>query len=385
MLCPDLWRFVPPSYSNTILVSSSWSNDRRSDKMRKEINSRHFNHTLSIILPACGRSTANELEEKLSVANDPGHCSLVRQFPLIEALRHEFREAFVRQGTIYAITAKGRLESDDCVALRPDGVLHLSLHSETHQRLALGDSLVTHHNGKYVLKLDLRSTLSDDVQRVDRLRDRLTAEAFTCDLLIRWIPPIHCSTLLGTAADVVVSSTSLEHYLATLRRLTVISLPINTFIRTERRDEFIPMLGDSVKNDFCTVVELLEYIGMIVLGCETVADDYLNEYSFDTTSAISANDSTWLLHGQGVFTPEEVNRTIDLLARLVSESETKLLPWVALHVQGFSNVPIGRGDQGEKGICWDSDNAYTIIIDKFGKVLWNQMTGISGRGPIQKE
>uniref|UniRef100_A0A2M4CRJ7 Putative ribonuclease p 40kda n=1 Tax=Anopheles darlingi TaxID=43151 RepID=A0A2M4CRJ7_ANODA len=395
MLCPELWRFPQPTYSRTTLMCSSWTEGKASDKVRREIRARQFNRTVSIVLPVCQRSAVDELDRELRAATRAGsYCCLVRQCPLVELLRQEFLEAFVRRGRIFAISAVGSLETDDCVALTPDGILLLNLHQETFQRLGISDSLVTHRKDKYVVKLDLMSTspeTSGGGPRIERVRERFVTESLACDLLIRWLPPNDCSTMLGVAPELTISPASLERYLTGTRGLTVVQVPAISYKRRELSDEAIPLLSRDKDDECCTHDELLEYFGMLVLDCDTVEEEYLNEYTLDGNRIENdAATGNWHIQINGMLSPMEVESLADTLARFVINKSNHAPPesgllWVGLHVQCHSNVPASRGDQGEKGMGWNSENAYTIIIGSDGAVICNLIVGISGKGSTKNE
>uniref|UniRef100_T1E897 Putative ribonuclease p 40kda n=1 Tax=Anopheles aquasalis TaxID=42839 RepID=T1E897_ANOAQ len=395
MLCPELWRFPQPTFSRTTVTCPSWTEGKTSDKIRREIRARQFNSTVSIVLPVCQKSEVDELDRELRATTRPGsYCCLVRQCPLVELLRQEFLEAFVRRGRIFAISATGRLETDDCVALTPDGILLLNLHRETFQRLGLSDSLVTQRKGKYVVKLDLMLTSPETTgsgPRIERVRERFEAESLACDLLIRWLPPTDCSTMLGVTPELTISPASLERYLTVARGLTVVQVPAINYKRRDLNDEAVPLLSRDKNDECCTHDELLEYFGMLVLDCDTVEEEYLSEYTLDGNRIENdAATRNWHIQINGMVSPMEVEGLVDTLAKFVTNRINESPPqagvlWVGLHVQCHSNVPSSRGDQGEKGMGWNCENAYTIIIGSDGAVLCNLLVGISGKGATKNE
>ncbi|XP_035775527.1 uncharacterized protein LOC118457788 [Anopheles albimanus] len=395
MLCPELWRFPQPTFNRTTLTCSNWTEAKASDKIRREIRTRQFNRTISIVLPVCQKSAVDELDRELRAATRTGsYCCLIRQCPLVELLRQEFLEAFVRRGRIFAISAVARLETDDCVTLTPDGILLLNLHRETFQRLGLSDSLVTHRKGKYVVKLDLMSPFPESSgggPRIERVRERFLAESLACDLVIRWLPPTDCSTMLGVPPELTISPASLERYLSVTRGLTVVQIPAIKYIRRALNDEAVPLLGRDKADECCTHDELLEYFGMLVLDCDTVEEEYLSEYTLDGNRIENdAGTRNWHIQINGMLSPMEVEDLVDALARFITRRSVNRPPesgvlWVGLHVQCHSNVPSSRGDQGEKGMGWNSENAYTIIIGSDGAALCSLLGGISGKGATKDE
>uniref|UniRef100_A0A8D8FAU3 Ribonuclease P protein subunit p40 n=1 Tax=Culex pipiens TaxID=7175 RepID=A0A8D8FAU3_CULPI len=134
MLCPEVWRFEPPSHE---IIQKTGTLDlheqsRKKDPIRNGIRSHHFNQLITVVLPDVP-SIPVAVETALA---DSDHY-LVRNVSLRALTNRAFLEGFVKRGTFYAVSFRTRLDTDDCVAVTPAGVLVLHLNKETYQTLGL--------------------------------------------------------------------------------------------------------------------------------------------------------------------------------------------------------------------------------------------------------
>uniref|UniRef100_A0A1Q3FCQ3 Putative ribonuclease p protein subunit p40 n=1 Tax=Culex tarsalis TaxID=7177 RepID=A0A1Q3FCQ3_CULTA len=134
MLCPEVWRFEPPSHeiiqkTGTLDLSEK---PPKKDLIRNGIRSHHFNQMITVVWPDVA-SIPVAVETALA---DSDHY-LIRNLQLRALTNRTFLEGFVKQGTFYAVSFRTRLDTDDCVAVTPAGILVLHLNKETYQTLGL--------------------------------------------------------------------------------------------------------------------------------------------------------------------------------------------------------------------------------------------------------
>lgn len=381
MLCPELFKFPIPTYNVDCI---KWAPITKCTKFKEEIKSLQLVRTLSVVIPA------NEGPVVETIANDleSGSCSLylVKQLPLAELVRREFLEAFVKRGQLHGISPKTRLETDDCAAIFPDGTLRLSLNRETYHCVKSCSTIKSRRRDKYVVEIDLKSPGA---------KDQLEKETLAFDMILRWIPP-EVPSNLGGNSGMAVSVKSLERYFSDLRSMQIVNLPPAGSKLVKLDEMAIPLLEKpdkpksktavSDKQVFFTPDELMEYIGLLVLDCETVPSECMRPFTPDKCT--KQVESVWLLNQQGLFTIKEIQQAIDQLVEFVEEQKQTspgqhAIPWVALHVQGFPNLPLTVAGSRECGIGYDHDSAYTIVIGGEDDVLWRKMFGCSGKGPIE--
>lgn len=159
MLCPEVWRFDPPSHEviqKTGTLSLGDQSAGKKDLIRNGIRSHHFNQMITVVLPDVS-SIPVSVETVLS---DSDHY-LVRNLPLRALTNRTFLEGFVKRGTFYAVSFRTRLDTDDCVAVTPGGVLVLHLNKETYQSLGLEgrvSQFARKRNSKYEYDAEARAT-----------------------------------------------------------------------------------------------------------------------------------------------------------------------------------------------------------------------------------
>ncbi|XP_050070427.1 ribonuclease P protein subunit p40-like [Anopheles maculipalpis] len=366
MLCPELWKFPTPSYTVERLVSTSnWEKLKKTHKIRKAIEAQQLNRIVSVVIPANEPQFIQGLEVDFSGPN----CTLyrVRHFPVMEMLKREFMEGFVKRGTMYAISTNTNLETKNCAAITPSGELIMSIHRETLEKLEgnFTTSARSPNGNKCVIKIDLTSP---DAKK------QLKNTTLAFDLTLRWIPPGDEYSNSGTSGK--VSASSIAKYLRDNCQLQVetVSAGCRKMVRS---DESIPktdhtdnLFTENSEQSLCTNDELLEYIGMLALDCKTTSDEYVSSYRIDEPDR--KTETVSIFHGHGIITAEEIERCIMRVVTLLSECET--IPWVGMHVQGFANVPLTSASRGEAGIYWNYDSGYTMVITS-QKLLWSRCFG----------
>ncbi|XP_049296832.1 ribonuclease P protein subunit p40-like [Anopheles funestus] len=366
MLCPELWKFPTPNYTVERIVSPSWNKMKNMGKMRKELETYPLKRMVSVVIPANEPQCLVGLEADFSVDS----CTLyrVRQFPVMELLKKEFIDAFIKRGTLYAVSTNAKIECEDCAAITPSGELIMSLHRETKQKLqgSFHTNVQSRNGEKCVIKIDLKS---------ENAREQLKEAMITFDITLRWVPPDNNYTNANTGMGGKVCGSSIAKYLRDIRKLNVENVAAGCK-KVMRYNEPIPAMkvnnlsSDETGETTSTNDELLEYIGMLALDCTTMPIEYVSSYMVDEPQ--QTHDTVSTFHRDGLITADEIERSIMRLVDLAEECHN--IPWVGLHVQGFSNVPLNIASQGENGIYWDYDSAYTIVITK-QNLLWSKTFG----------
>uniref|UniRef100_A0A182W5W7 Uncharacterized protein n=1 Tax=Anopheles minimus TaxID=112268 RepID=A0A182W5W7_9DIPT len=362
MLCPELWKFPVPTYKVERIVSPNWTTMKKMGNLRMEAHP--LKRMVSVVIPANEPQCLVGLETDFSVDS----CELYRvmEFPVKEMLKKEFVEAFIKRGTLYAVSSDANIESEDCAAITPSGELIMSLHDQTIERLQGNFNIckVSHNGLKSVVKLDLKSP---------NVRKELKETTLTFDITLRWIPPDNEHGKFNNAIDGTVSSSSIANYLRNICHLNVEEVAAGCK-KELRFEEPIPMMDvNNLSSDDTGRTsndEILEYIGLLALGCTTAPMEFVSSYMLDEPP--QRTDTVSIFHRQGLITAEEIDRSIKRLVALVDECCT--IPWVGLHVQGFSNVPLDFVNHGGIGVHWNYDSAYTMVITK-KNLLWSKSFG----------
>lgn len=335
--------------------------------VRKESVVHPLKRMVSVVVPANEPQCLLGLESDFAVDS----CTLyrVRKFPVKEMLKKEFVEAFVKRGTLYAVSSNGNLEVENCAAITPSGKLIMSLHYETKEKLkgTFNTSVRSHDGLKSVITIDLNSPTA---------RKQMREVTLTFDVTLRWIPPDNEHGKFSSKIDGTVSSSSIANYLRNVCQLNVEEVT-GGCKKVLRYDEPIPMMdvnnlsaeetGQTAgRND-----ELLEYIGLLALECTTTPMEFVSSYMLDEPQL--RTDTVSIFHRDGLITADEIERSVVRLSKLVDECRT--IPWVGLHVQGFSNVPLdSAANEGSSRVHWNYDSAYTMVITS-QNLLWSKSFG----------
>uniref|UniRef100_A0A182MVH4 Uncharacterized protein n=1 Tax=Anopheles culicifacies TaxID=139723 RepID=A0A182MVH4_9DIPT len=319
--------------------------------LRAEAETHPLKRMVSVVIPANEPQCLLGLESDFAVDS----CTLyrVRKFPVMEMLRKEFAEAFIKRGTLYAVSSNASIQSEDCATITPAGELIMSLHYQAVQKLQGNFNIsVRSRNGlKSVIKIDLKSSDA---------RKQLKEATLTFDMTLRWIPPDNKHFTNNEGGTVRASS--IAKYLRNICNLDVEDV-VAGCNKVLRYDEPIPMMdvnnlsSDDTGQTSCTNDDLLEYIGMLALDCVTMPIECVSSYMVDEPQ--QRTDTVSVFHREGLITSEEIDRAVVRLAKLVDECRT--IPWVGLHVQGFPNVPLDFVNHGRSGVDWNYDSAYTMI------------------------
>ncbi|XP_058444821.1 ribonuclease P protein subunit p40-like isoform X2 [Malaya genurostris] len=365
MLCPEVWRFSAPSHEILQKTGTIDLKKQKKDPIINGIRSHHFNQMITIILPDASSIPAT-LEATLA---DSDHY-LVRNLSLDALVARSFIEGFVKRGTFYAVSFRTRLDTEDCVAVTPNGTLVLHLNKETYQTLGLEgrvSQFARKRNTKYVVQIDLK-TLRPESKHYERIRARLGREILgQFNVQIAWTPPpktgdsgVICpSSVAKYFADDATGAVKVELMPTLVKTHQEYGLKVPVFSLTEPHDEV-----------YCNASELIEYMGMLALSCDLEEQDYVNSYDFCGERVEVGNAK--VMHWRGLFTTVQVQSVYQQLLGFLEKE--KHVPWLGMYVHGFADSPISFGMR-ENYFHTDGDNSYAVVVNPKGEYLWYQLVG----------
>lgn len=210
-------------------------------------------------------------------------------------------------------------------------------------------------------------TLQPETKHFNRIRECLGRDCLgRFDLQISWTPP--------KAADICPSSVA--KYFADLaladQEIKVEVMP--TLIKTHQEYGLkVPLLNLNEQNrdddkEYCSGSELVEYMGMLALSCNTVEEEYLNSYDFCGERVEIGNAK--VMHWSGFFTPGQVEAICSAMRRALQVDQN--VPWMGMYVQGFSHSPVSFGIR-ENYFHTDGENCYAVVMNPHGEYLWYQV------------
>ncbi|XP_055608071.1 ribonuclease P protein subunit p40-like isoform X2 [Uranotaenia lowii] len=366
MLCPEVWRLSAPSHEinqKTGFLNLKEHESNRKDPIRNGIHSHPFNQLITVVLPDC-----SEIPKPLeSILADSDHY-LVRNLSLQALVRRPFVEGFLKRGSFYAVSFRTRLDVDDCVAVTPGGILVLHLNKETYQTLGLEGQLsqfARKRRSKYVVQIDLKA-LQPETKEYSRIVDRLGADDLgRFDFRITWTPP---ESNEGSSS---ICPSSVAKYFASEAEVQVELMPTAVKVHQEcslQVPEF--SLRQDEGKEYCSGDELIEYMGMLALSCDTDQEEYLNSYDF--CGERIETGTAKVIHWKGFFTTVQVESVYQAVCRALENEKSAF--WIGLYVHGFSDSPISFGMR-ENYFHTDGENSYAVVINPNGEYLWYQVVG----------
>ncbi|XP_075975631.1 ribonuclease P protein subunit p40-like [Anticarsia gemmatalis] len=145
MLCPEVWNFPPPK------VMESKREHQDIESVQNTVNKNCFYKSLIITCP-------DEIQPPSSiqgmVSEDTDYYKL-SECSLTEFVEPVFIESFVKNGTIYCLTADRNCIIQNCAAITPDGVLTLHILDYIYQTLGFEGTKRPHNY--YEINIDLKT------------------------------------------------------------------------------------------------------------------------------------------------------------------------------------------------------------------------------------
>ncbi|KAM9321721.1 ribonuclease P protein subunit p40 [Pholidichthys leucotaenia] len=319
----------------SVLVSESSSFQDEKNRVRRQVELLSYNYKVSLLLPECS-STPSHLD---SVINGFSSFFLIRNMPIYGLLDKDFLETAVYQGSVYGLSYRTRIDEDTCVALRPNGRLHLSLDKDSFELLGLeGKPSRFNHRLKtrYVVSVDLTdSSMTPGGRGYQRLLTGLKSRLqLQTDFLLCHHPG---------------GRTSLQPLLS-------------RYEWSEHRPEVVHrFLHDLSCPDprSCDPHSLLEWLGAVDadISCENSSSSFLS--SLVPPDPRTTTHNALSVSVRGLLLPQDVLRLLDKLRYYLEHHQ--LESWVSLTVHGFVDSPVSWGDN-EHGVLRGGENFYTVFL-----------------------
>lgn len=329
-MCADLSR-TP----RTLLVRERSSFLDPRSRLGSQVEQLHYNYKVSLLLPQC-TSPPSHLD---SVLDSMSSFYLLNNLPIHKLLDEQFLKTAVYPGGVYGLSYRTRIDEDNCVALLPNGRLHLSLDKESFELLGIEGkpSKFNHRTSKrFVVSVDLTgSTMAPGgrgyLRLLTGLKSRLQLQT---DFLLSHHPGGRAS-LEPLLSDCDWS----EHRPEISRsRLTDLSCPA---LRS------------------CDPHSVLEWLGAVD------ADVCLENSSSSFLSTLVCPEPVTLLSGAvrisvcGLLLPHDIQQLISQLRHHLEQPGSE--SWVALTVHGFADSPVSWGGK-EHGFLRGGENFYTLLM-----------------------
>lgn len=314
MIYPDIFNFSPPSSHLTSSITSI-------EKIPDLIQANHqFNHLVCITLPDCFQipDSINTL-----LTQDCQYYK-VKQLALAELIKPIFVLAFVKKGKLLAISEHSNVHAEDGFAFSEQGLLTLTLHVETYQKLGLeGKACANNANSRVVNVNVVEESFVPNKKNYERVKSRLETLNLSFDVILSWEPN-----------DESVCPSSIAQYLSNAGYEIEVCDPA---LRTiHKYDTKIP---DLISN---TPRSILEWLGAVALDCD------MSKIDVDAQDELEV--PTLAILGRGFYSRRKVQELFQALITFMKKSPVR---WVSLHVQDFA----------AKNMIHARDRHSTILID----------------------
>lgn len=331
-MCADLSR-TP----RTLLVRDRSSFLEERSRLETQVEQQHFNYKVSLLLPQC-TSCPSHLD---SVLDSMSSFYLVKNMPAYKLLDENFLKAAVYPGGVYALSYGTRIDEDNCVALLPNGHLHLSLDKDSFELLG-----VEGKPSKFNYRTSRRFVVSVDLTDVTMTPGRagylrlLTGLKSRLQLQTDFLLSHHPGG--GATLKTFLSDCDWSEHRPEINRRCLMDLSCPT----------LPS---------CDPHSVLEWLGAVEADvcCDNSSSSFLSTLTCPEPATRLSN--ALRISTVGLLLPHDIKRLIDQLRHHLEQPGSE--SWVSLTVHGFVDSPVSWGEN-EHGFLRGGENFYTLLMFK---------------------
>ncbi|CAN7948498.1 unnamed protein product, partial [Ixodes hexagonus] len=192
---------------------------------------------------------------------------VVRDLSLKELVVWDFLAAFVKRGCLFGLSVNTDLSTGQCVAVTPDGKLHLTSQEDVFHSLGLEGSVRAESSKShkvYESTVDLvKECFYPGKKNYERVVQALTrAEVdFVCDVAFVWRPPSECDNVspLSVGEYFGKKGYTVDRCEPTYAFAQQFSLPV---------PKMAAILADRTMADDTTLLEVRGWLGAVVCGVD---------------------------------------------------------------------------------------------------------------------
>lgn len=316
---------------------------------KKSIERCNFVHAVQLVLPGSYR-----LPDYLRQLMSEREYQVVRKLPAEELLSWDFLEAFVRRGKLSALSVGTSLSTGNCVAVTPEGKLHLSLQEDVFRGMGIEGTLSatsSKSHKTYEAKVDLlQEWLYPGKSGYDRLLAALkrAGENLVCDMALCWEPP------QGETASPFSPGDFLR------KRGFAVDHCRPSYSFSQEFSLTVPKMEDQLgRADDASLLEVHEWLGAVVCNVDTrpAEDEFVSSYhcpepSEDVGQLFVAQ---WLGFFPGVCLEQLLSK---LRERLADEG----MPFCGVVAHGFDDDPTRRRTGQMSLLLWPSTETSFLLL-----------------------
>ncbi|KAK3603401.1 hypothetical protein CHS0354_009381 [Potamilus streckersoni] len=287
-----------------IVFEKSNFNDKKSRHLQ-HITDHYFNYSVETMLPGCG---ILPLDIQMPLTEVEAFVSYM--VPLAQIIRPDFLEGFVRRGKLHILSHGTQIDTQDCAALLPTGMLILNLTKDSYEQLGIEGKVANFGDRKtckYVIEINVKDpTFVPGKKLYERIKRCLTEHLnLKFDFLLTWGPE-----------DEKVSSASVQYYFQ-CNGFVCNRLPIR-----RKQREYVDLAVPVISSDnptgeaecCCDSMEFYEWLGACATDVDlsaTSLDSYTSSYTCPSPREQKDRCVTWVC--RGMLTCDSI---IDVLTKL---------------------------------------------------------------------
>ncbi|KAK6185951.1 hypothetical protein SNE40_008078 [Patella caerulea] len=338
----------PSSTGKLIFEQSSFEADNKAHE--KVVEKQNFNYSVSLILPAIEKPNVNWIKKLVETESYQ-----IKNVPASLLVEEEFLGGFVRNGSLHLMSNKTHIDTDNCLALLPSGVMVLNLTKDTYESLGLegkpSQYCLRKKTMRYVVQIDLKAASFVPGKKLyERVKTCLHQQTdLTFDLLVHWCPP-----------NDQICPSSIKLYFEK-RKFCSTLVPVDKCYRLIENFRHPVITSQQVEPtsspDYQDVFEWLGCVACDINLDSTSSESYLSTLSCPTPHHISTVGCYYQL--KGFFTSSDIALLLNLIRTSITDYPD--CPWICLTVYGFCDSPVSGGSL-EHGYCQGGENLYSYII-----------------------
>lgn len=350
------------------LLFEKLSGKRGEEKCLKSVLDHHFNFSVGLLVPTFSKhKLCQNISSSPSLFNE---FSCLTDMPLTEFIDIEFIQRFVEKGSVLALSHGTRIDTSDCVALLPTGILHLSLTKDTYECLGLQGKLSPFNDSlRFDVKINLLAPyFKPNKKYYERVKRSFQRLAMKFKFLVSSI----CSQ--GTKSSACGLGTYLQSHNIVYQEFfcqvqfedfSNIDIPCVSYNNHFSEDE--PRLDSECSDG----LSFHEWLGSVTCGidCSVAAPgNFVNTLCCPTPCQ---KTNLAFCKWTGFLTSESIQDVVKKARKLLTEHPE--IPWLSVLVWGFSDCPVSWRDR-RHGYYISGDNHYTIVMFPCDGETWMYRT-----------
>ncbi|XP_046843351.1 ribonuclease P protein subunit p40-like [Xenia sp. Carnegie-2017] len=321
------------------------------NKFLKRILDHHFNFSIGLLVPTLSKQKfVNQISESSLFSES---CCLAVT-TLLEIINPKFLSQFLRRGVVSALSYKTKIDTEDCVALLPTGIIWLSLTKDTYECLGLqGKPSPFKNNPKFDVVIDVNESYFEPSKKFyQRVLKAFQKTGLKFEFLFSE----------RSIDDKSEYGEKLQSY---LKSRGIISQPFHCEHYVENFNNIdVPTISFHDESFFdisatCNYLEFHEWLGCVLCNVDcsqSSPDSYLNTLSSpEPNSCQQVVLSTWI----GFISSHSVQNVLKFARDLLKKNPD--IPWLNVTIWGFSDSPVTWRDL-RHGFYLNGDNHYSIIL-----------------------